>query len=137
MHTQPSHWLHAISIPKTGCHHTWSELIPLLKRVGIRCLYIIHSYQLVVGTQSSIFFQLPPSCDDKVMMFLLAYHGRSRWVRPKDIGIAKARSSTRINYESKGGPNMGMGHSKGTSHVKSDILCMVDKDIYSFCPSMG
>jgi hypothetical protein len=71
------------------------------------------------------------------MMFLLAYHGRSWWVRPKDIDIAKARSSTRINYESKGGPNMGMGHSKGKSHVKWDILCMVDKDIYSFCPSMG
>ncbi len=56
------------------------------------------------------------------MMFLLAYHGRSGWVRPKDIDIAKARSSTRINYESKGGPNMGLGHSKGTSHVKWDVL---------------
>jgi hypothetical protein len=30
---QPSHWLHEISIPKTGCHRTWPKLIPLFKRV--------------------------------------------------------------------------------------------------------
>ncbi len=63
------------------------------------------------------FLWMPPSCDD-----VLACLSRSWWVRPKDIGIAKARSSTRINYESNGGPNMGMGHCKGTSHVKWGVL---------------
>jgi hypothetical protein len=40
VHVQPSRWLHAISIPKTGCHHTWPELILLFKRVGSRYAYI-------------------------------------------------------------------------------------------------
>jgi hypothetical protein len=33
-----NHLIHC-SIPKTGCHHSWPELIPLSRRV---CTHIVH-----------------------------------------------------------------------------------------------
>jgi hypothetical protein len=52
---------------------------------------------------------------------LAYYHDHGGWVRPTRAWALPKQGVVRTKDESKGGPNMGMGHSKGTSRVKCGV----------------
>jgi hypothetical protein len=76
---------------------------------------------------------LPPSCD------VLAYHDHGGYgprYGPRTLALPK-QGVVRINNESKSGPKMGMGHSKGTSRVKCGVLAWFVRKYLPFIHAGG